>query len=302
MKSIVLTFHNVTDAAWFEQCLRLIGRFYQFATIDTLADAVEQKRCLRSKCFVTFDDGEKSFYEVAYPVLQKMNIPATIFVSPQNIREGGSFWFQCLRDIPDEDMRKSIAFILPNGAELVKRYSVLAILKTLPLQTIHAIIETAKPGVLAITRNINEEELRKLSADPLITIGAHTLTHPILANEVDVEARIQIQESVSQLSQLLGYPVRYFAYPNGSKSLDYGKREIDALKQTSVRLAFSTNVGFVGSRPMPYEINRVGLTLGSQWHVLWKILFPQAFNRLRKLFVKHDEDIERVVLSKNRKV
>ncbi len=287
----------MTDAAWFEQCLRLIGRFYEFASVDMLANAVEEKQCLRGKCFVTFDDGEKSFYEVAYPVLRKVNVPATIFVSPQNIVEGGSFWFQCVRDIPDNDLRKAIATILPNGVELVKRYSVLAILKTLPLQMIHAIMEQARPCVLAKDRNINEEELRELAADPLITIGAHTLTHPILANETKIESARQIQASVTQLCQMLGRSVLYFAYPNGNRGLDYTHREIKMLEQTNIRLAFSTNVGFVGCRPKAYEINRVGLTLGSKWHVLGKILFPKSFVKLRDIRAKHSENIERKTMS-----
>ncbi len=297
MRSIVLTFHNVTDAVWFEQCLRLIGRFYQFAAIDTLAAAVEQKRCLRSKCFVTFDDGEKSFYEVAYPVLKRMNIPATIFVSPKNIIEGGSFWFQCLRDIPEKDLRNTIATILPNGTMFIEHYSVLSILKTLPLQTIHRILEQAKLGVLSIARNINEVELKVLAADPLITIGAHTLTHPILANETDVDSAEQITESVRQLRELLHRPIQYFAYPNGNHGLDYAMREINVLQQIDIRLAFSTNVGLVGWRPLPYEINRVGLTLGSRWHILAKILFPRTFVWLRNLH-KFSESKERRLIKR----
>ena len=73
--------------------------------------------------------------------------------------------------------------------------------------------------------NISQDELRALAGRELLTIGAHTMTHPILQNETDDELARQIRESISELAGLIGRPVDTFAYPNGATGLDYGPRE-----------------------------------------------------------------------------
>jgi len=45
-------------------------------------------------CHITFDDGDKTFYTVAYPILKKHNVPATLFVSPKIVVKQENFWFQ----------------------------------------------------------------------------------------------------------------------------------------------------------------------------------------------------------------
>ncbi len=269
MKNLVLTFHNVQDGVWFEQTLRLIGRVFAFGTLDQLyARLTGERHTPKRMCFLTFDDGERSVYEVVFPVLKRLHIPAAMFVSPKNIEEGGAFWFQRMRVL---------------GLKEEER------MKQKPLAEVLAYINAYDPkGESNIDENINSEMFSILQQSGLITFGAHTQHHPILSRETDAVSYAEIRDSVAGLEQLTGEKVRYFAYPNGSLR-DFSEREKSTLRQCGVVMAFSTIPGYVvvkttvaHSETDLLAIPRVGLSYGSRWHILLKLLFPKTFVRLRQ--------------------
>ncbi len=259
MKNVVLTFHNVQDAVWFERTLRLISRFYSFGTLDQLYARLSGRELApRRMCFLSFDDGERSVYEVVFPVLKRLNIPVAMFVSPFNIREGGAFWFQRMRQLQPQETEK---------------------MKTLPLADIDRRIETLDPsGATNGDLNIDVPMFEALKKSGLVTFGAHTQHHPILSNESDDTSHNEIRDSIVDLEQLLGAKVRYFAYPNGGEK-DFSIREINTLKQCGIDMAFSTIPGYATHDDM-YAIRRIGLTCGNSLHIVLKLLFPQMFVKI----------------------
>ena len=263
MKNLVLTFHNVTDAIWFEKTIQLIGRFFTYGTLDQLYDRLTNGKdnTPRNMCFITFDDGEKSVYEVVYPIIKRLNIPIAMFVSPLNIREGGAFWFQRMRVLALHDMES---------------------MKTLSLEEMMARINQLDPqGNSDTVVNINMQMFEELYASGLVTFGAHTQHHPILANESDKIANLEIVDSIKQLSDMLSHPVRYFAYPNGSTK-DFSTREMKTLQELGIHMAFSTINGYADNTDL-LQIKRVGITKGNRLHVFLKVLFPNLFMWLKTL-------------------
>ena len=82
---------------------------------------------------------------------------------------------------------------------------------------------------------LTAESLKTLDADPLCTIGAHTLSHPHLDTLSPDEQRKEILQSQEELEALLGHPVRHFSYPHGAYNADTmeiisGTRFISALR------------------------------------------------------------------------
>jgi peptidoglycan/xylan/chitin deacetylase (PgdA/CDA1 family) len=59
------------------------------------------------------------------------------------------------------------------------------------------------------------EELRELSSDPLITVGAHTVTHPVLSCISETEVRAELTQCREILRERLGVPIDFLAYPFG---------------------------------------------------------------------------------------
>lgn len=260
MRNLVLTFHSVQDAEWFEYILRLIGKWYTFGTLDELYDRLSNRKSEPCRmCFLTFDDGERCVYEVAFPILKRLHIPAAMFVSPKNVVEGGAFWFQRMRCLG------------MNNEEAMKDKSLADILKYIHKIDPH---DTTNKN-----ENINRVMFDTLAASGVITFGAHTQHHPILANETDAVSSAEICDSVRDLEHLLGRKVHYFAYPNGSRR-DFSKREVETLHQCGIVMAFSTIPGYATNKEM-YAIQRIGITYGTRWHIMLKLLFPKAFVSIR---------------------
>lgn len=88
-----------------------------------------------------------------------------------------------------------------------------------------------KPGYL------NKYQIKELDNDPLCTIGAHTVSHPMLCRVKN--SREEIRESKEILEKLLGHPVHYFAYPFGQPS-SVSSKTIRLAREAGFDAAFGT--------------------------------------------------------------
>jgi len=99
-----------------------------------------------------------------------------------------------------------------------------------------------------------------------IEVGAHTVSHPILARVDDLSARREILESKATLEEVTGAPVGLFAYPNGQPQRDYLRRHVEMVREAGFSAAVSHAWGachpgsdrFQLPRMKPWETSRVG--------------------------------------------
>jgi hypothetical protein len=89
-----------------------------------------------------------------------------------------------------------------------------------------------------------------------VEIGAHTISHPILAKLNDESARFEIAESKRQLEAITGKPVRYFAYPNGKPGIDFHERHMAMARDAGFEAAFSTAMGAAGNHHDRFALPR----------------------------------------------
>ena len=177
----------------------------------------------------------------------------------------------CIRDslrtlrarVGDDAIRQAAAGRLGVPIDRVAGHSVLALLKSLRLAQIRQLLDdlATQHGVRFDQRwSLALDEVAALDRHPLVTIGAHSMHHPILANETDDVAEQEIAGSVAALQTLLGRSVDLFAYPNGARGLDFGARDQRLLRECGVRLAFATDTGFFNARTDPLAIPRAALS------------------------------------------
>ncbi len=286
--NLVMTFHGVPSSAWFRRALETIGRWYRFVEVGEVRDFLHAGQRFNNGCLVTFDDGEHSFADEALPVLEALGIPAVLFVSP-GVLSAGNYWFQDLRTlrarVGDEVVRQTAAARLGVSADRVAGYSVLALLKSLRLDEIRQLLDdlAAQNGVRFDQRwNLTLDEVAALDRHPQVTVGAHSMHHPILANETDDVAEQEIAGSVQALQALLGRPMDTFAYPNGARGLDYDGRERRLLRECGVRLAFATDTGFINGQTDPLAIPRAALSGDeSEREILARLAAVPVWDRLR---------------------
>jgi len=186
--------------------LEALRRTLQPLRLRDAAAALRGGRPLRGFA-VTFDDGYADNLDVL-PILEQLQVPATIFVATGFLGRTEPFeWDAGLR----EEER---------------------------------------------ARALTPDELRRLAASPLVDVGAHTVSHPRLAELPLEEQRREISRGRERLEELLDAPVTGFAYPFGKRS-DYTDDTIRLVRELGFEYACATEVGRVGRGSDPFAIPRV---------------------------------------------
>jgi peptidoglycan/xylan/chitin deacetylase (PgdA/CDA1 family) len=192
-------------------------------SLNDLRAARDGRRTLPPRpVLFTFDDGYVSVLERALPVLERFGIPAAVFACSGPIRYGRHFWFDALaRRSGEEAVAQARSLSYEQWAGLVATLD----------QTVDP-RETHRP--------LNVSELRQLAGSPLIEIAAHTVWHPVLSHAPVEEQRREISGSRAMLAEMIGTPVRAFAYPFGEPQQDFTNTAVAAVGDAGFDLAYST--------------------------------------------------------------
>jgi peptidoglycan/xylan/chitin deacetylase (PgdA/CDA1 family) len=213
------------SAAPLERQLRYLRRvftlvpFAALAASTSAADAPARRR----QATIIFDDGLRSNVRVAYPMLRSLGIPATFFVCPGLIEERRWLW--------THEARRRLRFAAPQARhELARQLGVSAEVEEFvewmkqldfPRRTrVEAMLRHATAAFVASEHDREAfdlagwDELRLL--DPsIVTVGSHSMTHPVLPSMSAGEIEAELAESRSMIEAKLGRPAEFFSYPNG---------------------------------------------------------------------------------------
>lgn len=267
LPNTIVFLHSIQSKYWLNSIFETIKNSYNIVPTIELERYYYDQVSLTNACHLTFDDGDVSFYNHAFPLIKKYKIPVSIYVSPLIAEEQKNFWFQEIISYRGDKLIEVTNKILPNKNRIIDSKSIIPFLKSLKLEVIWEIIrlyqkETNTPPKPPMNMTIGQ--LKELKSSGLVDIGAHTLNHPILQNETDETAYKEIIKSIDDLSDILNSEIRYFAYPNGRFGLDFGRREMDILKNKGIKMAFSTNKEKISHNNDLFCIPRSGSPLVSE--------------------------------------
>jgi len=304
--NLVIYFHTVPSLNWFRKTLRTIKSIYKLIPIEDIESCCSDNKKFNNCCHICFDDGDRTVYENAFPVLREINIPATLFVSPKVISEGSNYWFQELsyirKHLNDKLLKETICEILDCDYEQIKKYMILSIFKCMKLEDILEIMNTIKKKYsIKVEKeyNMTKNQLYELYNSGIFTLGAHTMNHPILSNETYTDAKKEIHESVEKLSEMFDTDIKYFSYPNGITNLDFSLREQLILKENNIKLAFTSDNCFFSYNTNPLSIPRLefsDIEVGSNSvYILGKLcVVPMWQSILTIIFLGKNEIKERM--------
>lgn len=295
----IINFHDVHDKTWMEEILLYLRKKYTVISSAHLERYLKGEEIAGSFCHITIDDGDKSFYEVVYPLLKKYKLPATLFVSPKVILDGSNYWFQEMSSYDQEKLRGTISNYLDIDLSVIRLYNMMHILKNLKIDQIKEIIDLYKCQYHPEdngSKNLNLSQLNEIVQDGLVALGAHTLNHPILSNEDDVTSENEISGSLALLKKITATEVRYFAYPNGIPNLDFGYREEAILAKCGCKLAFSTLHKVVTRYLDPLSIPRYYVSQGSLNTIRAKLCLGETWNLIRRVKIKSEAQSRRELL------
>ncbi|HKE49581.1 MAG TPA: polysaccharide deacetylase family protein [Rhodanobacteraceae bacterium] len=260
------------DPESFAAQVRYLKRHFDLVLPEQLDDVARQRR--GRFAMITFDDGYRDNHDVAFPILRAENASATFFVATGYIDAPRVPWWDevswMLHRSPRSqlDLRPFVADpvdISPPKREHTLR-SLLRVYKALPQERtddyLAAIADATgsgrHPPQGAESFWMNWDMLRAMSGAGM-TIGGHTVNHPVLARMDKISQQQEIKICVDRLKTELGRPVRSFSYPVGAANC-FNQDTRDCLREVGVDFAFTYYGGY--SRPSGwdrYDIPRVAI-------------------------------------------
>jgi peptidoglycan/xylan/chitin deacetylase (PgdA/CDA1 family) len=223
------------------------SRGYDIIPIDAMAERIRNPQPGRPFVVLTFDDGYRDNAEFALPILRRHAAPFTVFATTGFADGGAPLWWLDLEDaaergLPDADGRE-----LAGHPAQIFRSAYAALRPKAGLQQEIARLSAAA-GIDGPARTrrlcLHWDDLRALAADPLCTIGAHTLTHPLLGTQDETTARREMAQSKAILEDKLQLPVRHIAYPVGD-ALAAGAREFALAQELGFETGATTRPGVI---------------------------------------------------------
>jgi peptidoglycan/xylan/chitin deacetylase (PgdA/CDA1 family) len=279
----VLLYHRICDDTHdpfslsvspqhFEAHMRLLAARYRVVSLHTLAQELTERRITPGTVAVTFDDGYENNLRVAAPILERIGVPTTVFVT-SGVR-GEEYWWDTLvrllfvpRSLPPALVVRGQTFEVPPdersrpGARRLLLDRVHRLLQPLPLRDIHEALASLSTHVeeaprAPMHRSCTVAELRELAARPDFEIGAHSLSHPVLSSLSDDAQLQEIAGSKESLETLLAKPVETFSYPYGQPG-QYNTRSISHVRRAGFRVACTAGADTVRETTSSLQVPRL---------------------------------------------
>lgn len=222
-------------------------------SVDDYVNLREQGGRLPPHSFiVTFDDGFENNYSVAAPVLADMGIPAIVYATTRFIDENLMSWIDRIDYAVEQTEKTSLTLSLFPGPRSVAtteekirllddiRFAV----KTdsslfLRIEDIIAEIfdacriDAVCSGDGPLDRKMNWEQVSRLHADPLFSVGGHTHNHDIMSYLGAEALEKDVSTCLAKINRAVNDNIRHFCYPEGLAHC-YNDSVIDCLKRHGI--------------------------------------------------------------------
>ncbi|WP_416672252.1 polysaccharide deacetylase family protein [Egbenema bharatensis] len=264
--ALILMYHRIAEAnsdPWslcvtpkhFAEHLEILRDYGSLLHLKELTRKLDDRKSIHRSIVVTFDDGYADNFYYAKPLLEKYDVPATVFVTTGSIDQKHEFWWDELDrlllqpgTLPESlqldtgdrtyqwelgeavnysqaDSQRDRHWRMEAGKDPTPRHalyrSLYHLFQFLPAHEQRQLLDEVRswaniePVSRSTHRSLSSEELVALGGE-LVEIGAHTVSHPFLAKLPIASQLNEIQQSKNHLEEILGYSVTSFSYPNGS--------------------------------------------------------------------------------------
>lgn len=273
----VLLFHSVDDRdvlslkdlgnirpEVFEKTLAALGMEFDIISLEDMIGCICGVAAGPDRPLaITFDDGAKSYISHAVPIMKSHGIPSTCFLITDCMGDRAIYWRYlynyCVHAGLNERLEKMIKeeYDVPALEGGLMRFT----RNSFSRKKTELIIERIL-GSMVSEREYREregrlflslEDLQSLKADPLVTFGIHTRSHPVMIGLTYEEIRDEISGSLDFCSKWIGKDVPMFSVPFGRLYRDYDERTIMAARDLSIERVFSAYGG--GNRAGQPSIN-----------------------------------------------
>jgi peptidoglycan/xylan/chitin deacetylase (PgdA/CDA1 family) len=284
-KTLVLEYHDVYAGAInpalnfdglhvrvrrFESQMRYLAARYHVVDLEQLLALQEASQYQKPLAAITIDDGYKSTYRYAFPVLQQLGLHATVFIVSDFCLYGRALWWDRLRTMIATTPHPSLVVRIQDTEQqfpLISRHDKLAALRRLSSE-IHRLPPQRREELLAklaVDLDIEErglatcepisvDELREMVAGG-VSVGSHGRSHDSFLHLTREELVAELTESKQVLESITGRPVMWLAYPYG----EFSQTAIETAIGAGYRGAVTAIEGLNDGSRNPFMVRRIGV-------------------------------------------
>tara|TARA_Y100001934_G_C12382563_1_gene793325 strand:+ start:76 stop:1026 length:951 start_codon:yes stop_codon:yes gene_type:complete len=244
---------EVTPEYLEQTILFLRKKNYEIVSLNQAVQILKGHYIKKKFVVFTFDDGYVDNYLHAYPIFKKHSAPFVIYITTHLPDGKAILWWYLLEDLIVKE--NEIKFRL-NGNEhqypctnpLEKDWAYhqihQLILNGPSDQMIQRIQQIFTNYPIDLTRKTLElslswEQIREMSLDPLVEIGAHTINHQALNTLPESVVQEQMEGSRKKIESEIGQRVDHFCYPFGTHN-EVGEREFRIAKKCGFKTSTTT--------------------------------------------------------------
>lgn len=283
-KTIILLYHRVISLEKdpqelavshknFRAHLQYLKENYSIISLDQLINSLKKGKVPQKSVVITFDDGYVDNYLYAKTILEELGVPATFFVSTENIGTNNEFWWDSLERVflLGKSLPKSLELKFNNRKHIWKLHTLEQKKETycqihnLLLQakdseikeTIHSLLTCMglKNNARKNYRAMNRREISELVKKGIISIGSHGHFHCRLSSQSKAAQRESIIKSKRMLEGITHAKIKHFSYPFGGKG-DYTSATIQLLKANGFQTSCANHPSLVSEKSNLFELPR----------------------------------------------
>ena len=284
-KILVLMYHDVDDhardpvqnfdglhvqAERFEWQMRYLASRYHVIPLEQILASSAGRRQSKPLAAITFDDGYQATYRNAFPVLQRLGLPATVFVIADFSLYGRAPWWDRLRAMVSATRRQAIIVPIQGNEQslrLITAQNKQAALRRLSPE-LHGLPPERREVLLGrLAADLEMDERALTTPEPLsvrelremaeggISVGSHGRSHDSFLHLSREDLLAELNESKRVLESVTGRPVTWLSYPYG----EFSDEAMDVVIRAGFGGAVTTIEGLNDGKQDPYAVRRIGV-------------------------------------------
>jgi peptidoglycan/xylan/chitin deacetylase (PgdA/CDA1 family) len=252
---LILCYHNVVAANHregggaglhlscdrFERQMRWLAERYAVVPLREIVERLVSGASLRNLAAITFDDGYAGVFEVAVPILERMGLPATVFLVADAVGRTAGFWWdqpEIVARTTADRRQRWLRDLRGDGDAILSEYRLSALR-----------CRQYQPA---------DWDLIRSSTGRGIEFGVHSATHRSLPSLDDGELEYDLTRSRAAIHRETGVRPDFFAYPYGL----WNARVRDGVRAAGYRAALTLDHGLNGRDADPWSLRRVNVPSG----------------------------------------
>ena len=279
-KAILLMYHRVNDrrdpffpalpVKTFSAQLEYLASRYRVEPLESVLEWLHEGGSGPPRVAITVDDGYPDTHSSVLPELERLGIPATVFLATSPPETGRALWTDRTRHMVKQATSKRLSLpslglentpletdadkltLIKRLLRGMKRFGPVKIGETLLRLTRDLKPRGPEPDVLTWS------QVRRMVQGPVF-LGAHTHNHYMVSRLDSEEIVAEVETSMRLIRERAGVVATSFAYPNGEPD-DYDRRSIEVLRRLGLTSAVTTVNGFARPHQDPYELPRLYTT------------------------------------------